>query len=173
MERLDKLSKLLAASVSRRDSLRTIGAALAGAALSPLGLGSVWAAGPDRCLAFCRCANKAQQNQCLAACREYNGNTGRLCGTCGTYACCSGSTACCDGVCSDVSSNQNNCGACAHICPASAPVCIQGTCGNCAFGDTNCGGVCTNTNFDNANCGACGVVCAPGYSCQGHCVPIQ
>ena len=86
MERLDELSKLLAESVSRRESLRSIGVVLAGAVLSPLGVGTAWAARPDRCGAFCRwCPNKAQRNQCLAACRACNGNTSRLCGSCGAY----------------------------------------------------------------------------------------
>ena len=40
MERLDEFSKLLAKSVSRRESLRSIGAAIAGVALSSLGAGS-------------------------------------------------------------------------------------------------------------------------------------
>ena len=38
MERLDELSKLLAVSVSRRESLRSIGVVLAGAVLSPRGV---------------------------------------------------------------------------------------------------------------------------------------
>ena len=89
MERLDEFSKLLAESVSRRESLRRIGTFVAGAVLSPLGLGTAWAARPDRCRAFCRwCSNKAQRNQCLAACRACNGNTSRLCGSCGAYVCC-------------------------------------------------------------------------------------
>ncbi len=173
MQPLDELSKSLAVSLSRRDSLRRIGTVVAGAVFSPLGFGTVWAAGPDRCLAFCRCANKAQQNECLTACRACNGNTSRLCGSCGTYACCSTSTVCCNGTCTSVNSDPHNCGACGIVCPASAPVCNQGTCGNCGPGLTNCGGVCTNFTFDNANCGGCGIVCADGYSCQGSCVPID
>ena len=76
MERLDEFSKLLAASVSRRESLRTIGAVLAGAVLSPLVVGTAWAARPDRCTAFCRsCPTKKKRNQCVAACQACNGNT--------------------------------------------------------------------------------------------------
>src|SRR5215212_2338890 len=98
MERLDEFSKLLAESVSRRETLRRIGTFVAGAVLSPLGLGAAWAAGPDRCKPFCRaCTNKSQQNQCLAACRACNGNTSRLCGTCGGYACRPTAAAGCNG----------------------------------------------------------------------------
>src|SRR3972149_3584692 len=100
MERLDEFSKLLAESVSRRESLRSIGAALAGTVLSSLGVGTAWAARPDRCGGFCRgCHNKAQRNQCLAACRSVNGNTSRLCGSCGSYYVCTTGTACCNGTC--------------------------------------------------------------------------
>ena len=117
MERLDELSKLLAESVSRRESLRSIGAVLAGAVLSSLGVGTAWAARPDRCRAFCRwCSNKAQRNQCLAACRACNGNTSRLCGSCGTYVCCPTGTACCNGTCTALNSDPNNCGACGNVC---------------------------------------------------------
>jgi hypothetical protein len=64
----DEFSKSLAEqSVPRRQSLRLLGAALAGALLSPLGLGSAFAATRDRCKAFCKCRNK-QQRAC-SACR--------------------------------------------------------------------------------------------------------
>ena len=47
MERLDELSKLLARSVSRRESLRGIGTVLAGAVFGSLEVGTAWAARPD------------------------------------------------------------------------------------------------------------------------------
>ena len=65
-----------------------LGAALAGAILGPLGLGTARAGPPDPCKAFCHCRNRQQQNACLAACHTCNGDTSRLCGTCGTYVCC-------------------------------------------------------------------------------------
>jgi hypothetical protein len=175
MERLDEFSKLLAASVSRRESLRRIGAVLAGAVLGPLGLRTAWAAGPDRCLAFCRCATKAQQNQCLEACRACNGNTGRLCGSCGTYACCASSAACCNGTCTTVNSDPHNCGACGNVCPASAPICNQGTCSaaQCFGGQMLCDGVCREIALDPSNCGGCGIQCGPGENCLGSCVPAE
>src|SRR3954447_11543938 len=98
MKRLDEFSKLFAASVSRRESLRRIGAALAGAILGTLAAGTVSAARPDRCVAFCRgCPTKKKRNQCQDACRACNGNTNRLCGSCGAYVCCATGAACCTG----------------------------------------------------------------------------
>ena len=169
MERLDEFSKLLAESVSRRETLRRIGAFAAGAVLAPLGLGTVWAARPDRCGAFCRgCSSKAQRNQCLAACRACNGNTSRLCGSCGAYACCPTSAACCNGTCTAVNSDPHNCGACGNVCPASAPTCNQGT---CSTGGPTCPPG-TDYMFDGLNCGACGHVCDPIEVCSfGSCEP--
>src|SRR4029450_10405933 len=81
----DEFSKsLVETSVPRRETLRLLGAALAGAFLSPLGAGPAWPATPDLCRTFCRCSNKGKQNQCLAACRACNGDTSRLCGSCAT-----------------------------------------------------------------------------------------
>jgi hypothetical protein len=171
MERLDGFSKLLAESVSRRESLRTIGTFVAGALLTPCGLGTAWAARPDRCTAFCRsCPTKAKRNQCLAACRACNGNTSRLCGTCGAFACCPTSSSCCSGTCTALNSDPNNCGACGYVCAASAPICNQGTCSECPTGLTNCGGFCASLPDDARNCGACGNVCPFGTGClDGQC----
>ncbi len=176
MERLDELSKLLAASVSRRESLRSIGVVLAGAALSPLGLGTAWAARPDRCTAFCRwCPTRKKRNECLAACRACNGNTSRLCGSCGNFVCCPTSTTCCNGTCTDVNSDPNNCGACGNVCHASTPICKQATCSACQPWETFCvGGGCVDLFNDPFNCGACGNQCSQtdvcaGGTCQGQC----
>ena len=170
MERLDELSRLLAASVSRRESLRTIGVVLAGATLSTLGLSTAWAARPDRCTAFCRsCPTRNKRNQCMEACRACNGNTGRLCGSCGAYVCCPTGAACCNGICTDLSSDPNNCGACENVCPASAPFCIQGACAlnPCATGLTFCDPACVDLISDPFNCGACYHQCAPSEVCAG------
>ena len=99
----DEFSKSLAESVPRRESLRRIGFALAGAVLSPLGLSTAFAAG-NPCRTFCKCRNKSQQNACLAACNACNGNTSNLCGSCGSY------------VCIDLLNNFDNCGACGRGC---------------------------------------------------------
>jgi stigma-specific protein Stig1 len=167
MERLDELSKLLAASVSRRESLRSIGAIVAGAALSTLGLNTAWAARPDRCTAFCRwCPTKKKRNQCLEACRACNGNTSRLCGSCGAYACCPTGAVCCNGTCTDLNSDFNNCGACGYVCPTNN-VCANGTCVvlNCVYPNIPCSGVCVDPTSDGNNCGGCGQQCGPSEAC--------
>jgi len=153
----DEFSKSLAASVPRRQSLRLLGAALAGAFLSPLSLGTASAAARDPCKSFCRCSNRTQQNQCLAACRACKGNTGRLGGSCGSYVCCS--TASCSGVCSDLTSDPN-CGACGNNCRD--------------IGETCCGNYCAALAIDFDNCGRCGAPCAyPARYEDGACVDGQ
>ena len=161
----DEFSKSLAEqSVPRRQSLRLLGAALAGALLSPLGLGSALAATRDPCKAFCRCRNKSQQSQCLSACRACNSDPRRLCGTCGSYACCAAGTGCCSGYCTDLASDFDNCGACDYVCQQPGRyeegACISGRCEySCFEGAVNCGGTCTFLDDDLENCGACGNVC--------------
>src|SRR4051794_36186534 len=126
----DEFSKSLDQSVPRRQSLRLLGAALAGAILNPWG--AAWAAKQDPCKAFCaRCSNKTQQNQCLAACQACNGNTSRLGGSCGTYVCCPGAV--CNGACTDLRSNPN-CGACGNDCRV--------------YGETCCGNYCADLKND-------------------------
>ena len=77
----DEFSKSLSEPAPRRESFRLLGLVFSGAALEPLGLSTAWAGTQDPCKAFCRRRNKSQQNQCLAACRECNGSTSRLCGS--------------------------------------------------------------------------------------------
>jgi hypothetical protein len=160
----DEFSKSLAESVPRRESLRRLGAVFAGAVLGPLGLGTAWARGTDPCLAFCKCSKKAQQSQCLQACRACSGNTSRIGGSCGSYTCCS--IAACHGACSNLKSDPN-CGACGHNCGA--------------LGETCCGNYCADLANDVFNCGRCGTACAapPPYeyvacvsgACVYDCVP--
>jgi hypothetical protein len=154
----DELSKSLAEkSVPRRESLRLLGAALAGAMLSPLGLGTAWAGKRDPCKAFCRCSKRKQQQACLAACRACSGTTSRLCGTCASgYACI------------DLATNAYNCGACGAVCeslPNAIAGCVGGECYyTCQPGYENCNGDpedgCeTNLLSDPNNCGGCGHAC--------------
>src|SRR6478736_4173245 len=152
----DEFSKSLAEdSLSRRRSLRWLGAALAGAVLSPFGVGTAWGGKQDPFQAFCnRCSTKTR-NQCLNACRACNGNTSRLGGSCGNYTCCS--TAACNGVCSDLRSNPN-CGSCGFRCPDPGPFefgeCISGAClYACVEGAVTCNGECSVLDSDPNNCG--------------------
>jgi hypothetical protein len=155
--RWDDFSKLLAEeSSTRRKSLRLLGAALAGAVLSPLGLGTARGGGKPRatdlCKTICRCSNKRQQDACLAACRSCTGATSRLCGACGT------------GVnCYDLAHDVNNCGACGNAClpgPYETAACLSGRCVySCVEGAVRCNGACTYLDGDPDNCGACGNVC--------------
>src|SRR4051794_6236611 len=91
--RWDEFSKALAEPIPRRESLRQLGAVLAGAVLGPLAAGTAWAGvkrpppAKDPCKAFCKCRNTRQQNACLAACKTCNGDTRRLCGACGNSYC--------------------------------------------------------------------------------------
>jgi len=179
MERLDEFSKLLAASVSRRESLRSIGAVLACTVLSPLWLGTAWATRPDRCTAFCRsCPTKKKRNQCVAACQECNGNTSRLCGSCGNFACCPTGAVCCNGTCTSLNSDPHNCGACGNVCGGSNPYCNQGACSGCPDGSAFCGGSCIDVRWDANNCGACGYQCASlehcsWGNCEGVCIGCE
>ena len=166
MERFDDLSKLLARSVSRRESLRGIGTVLAGAVFGSLEVGTAWAARPDRCTAFCRsCPTRKRRNQCVTACRSCNGNTNRLCGSCGSFFCCPTGTACCNGTCASLSSDPHNCAGCGNVCPASAPICDQGTCRDCPPG--------TDFLWDSRNCGGCGIVCPAQFGCSCGIVVVE
>ena len=150
----DEFSKSLDESIPRRQSLRRLGAALAGTVLSPVWLGTAWAGRSDPCKAFCKCSNKKQQTRCLDACRACNGNTSRIGGSCGSHVCCT--LTACNGVCSDLKSNPN-CGACGIDCSD--------------FGETCCGSYCADLDSDVNNCGSCGNLCAaPGYNEEGACV---
>jgi stigma-specific protein Stig1 len=161
----DEFSKSLAEeSVPRRHTLRLLGAALAGALLSPLGVRTVWAAGQDPCKSFCTRYPRSQRFQCLAACRACSGDTSRVCRGGGTFACCGAGTTCCSGHCTDLASDVENCGACGHFCDEPGPyeqaICFDGACVYpCVEGAVECNGICTFVESDVDNCGACGNVC--------------
>jgi hypothetical protein len=149
----DEFSKLLAEqSVPRRETLRLVGAALAGAVLTPLGLGTASAGASDPCKAFCNQCPKTRRTACLAACRNCSSDPSNLCGNCGSgYAC------------TDFANDVYNCGACGNDCwPGvnEVGVCFDGEClYACEEGAIRCDGVCTRLDSDPANCGACGNVC--------------
>src|SRR5262249_26278235 len=156
----DELSKSLAESVPRRESLRRLGIVFAGAVLGPFGLRTASAGRPDPCKAFCnRCPTRLRP-QCLAACRACNGKNSRACGTCGSIACCGNGGTCCGTTCTDLARDFNNCGACGRVCPPPGPyeygACVNGNCVYpCVEGAVRCDGTCTSLDWDPDNCGAC------------------
>jgi hypothetical protein len=174
---IDELSKSLAdESMSRRQSFRRFGAALAGALLGPLGLQTARAGPSDPCKAFCNQCPKWQRAQCLADCRACLQAGGHLCGTCGGYGCCGDGQTCCGGqaccgdgqtccgdYCADLDNDIDNCGACGHECDDPGingyAVCDSGTCQYFFCGPY------TDYNWDSNNCGRCGNVCPWGSAC--------
>jgi hypothetical protein len=101
----------------------------------------------------------------------------------------------CDGGCSDLKTDNANCGKCGNACPPTA-MCVQGSC-QCAAGD-RCGNMCVDFKTDNTNCGKCGTICgldagavmgggtwgclngncsiicpAPKVECNGACVDVK
>jgi hypothetical protein len=180
----DEFSKSLSESLPRRESLRRLGAVIAGAVLSPLRMETAWAKGvrrSDPCIAFCKCRNNKQQRQCLEACRGCQSDTSRVCGSCGNYVCCAAGLACCNGFCADLQSEVYNCGGCGRQCAAPGAnqlvACVSGVCTYACVPDprlTNCSGLCTDVRFDSSNCGACGNVCADSApTCdQGTCTSV-
>jgi hypothetical protein len=74
----------------------------------------------------------------------------------------------CGSICVNTSKDQDNCGACGHVC-APGELCSLGKC--CPCGSVNCGGVCVDVWHDPANCGRCGHHCRNGQVCKsGKCV---
>jgi hypothetical protein len=181
----DEFTKsLVEESVPRRESLRRLGAVLAGAVLGPLGMESALAGRTSRrsrrvdpCKAFCTCRNKSQQNQCLKACSACNKDTSRLAGSCGGYICCGAGQTPCGSYCTDLNSDIYNCGACGSVCdqvePYEYPVCIVGECDYfCVDGALRCGDTCTDVGWDPDNCGACGNICSgeTPFCYEGACI---
>lgn len=76
-------------------------------------------------------------------------------------------------VCTDVSSDDANCGACNTVCPtgstckSSSCACTDGTKTFCKTSNT-----CTDTKADPKNCGACDVVCPNANCTNGQCDKI-
>ena len=178
--RWDEFSKSLAEPVPRRESLRRLGARAGRRRPQPAGdrLGGRQAepAGTDPCKTFCQCRNKAQQNACLAACRACNGDTRRLCGTCGSYVCCGNGQTCC-GRTAPISPMTSTTAGPAATCvrspvPTSIGACVTGSCVyTCVEGAVRCNGTCTFLDRDPNNCGACGNVCGEStpYCSWGQC----
>jgi hypothetical protein len=62
-----------------------------------------------------------------------------------------------------------NCGTCARVCGAAAPICgVVGTTRNCVTGCSGaqvlCGGTCADLSVSLSHCGACDRACAPAHA---------
>jgi hypothetical protein len=177
----DELAKALAEDVSRREALRRIGGAVAGALLVSLGWSrEAWGETRAACKSVCGGLGK-HGKQCMDACLScssvncMSGPAGaKTCLTCtggkvcssGTCQCPSGTTDC-SGACVNTATDPNNCGGCGS--QSSTYVCrtdqiCSGQC-QCPTGQTDCSGTCVNTATDPNNCGGC--VGAGGTVCSG------
>ncbi len=87
-----------------------------------------------------------------------------------TFASCPQGQGSCDGTtCTSLSTDANNCGACADVCPqtrspatgmaVSQGVCVAGACQACATGATLCAQGCRDLSNDATACGSCANVC--------------
>ncbi len=94
----------------------------------------------------------------------------------GVLACVAGACACpaghqCGATCSDLATDDANCGACGNAC-ATGFACRGGTCGCATAGQTACGGLCVDLLSDRHHCGACPNDCGTSASCvSGTCTP--
>ena len=70
----------------------------------------------------------------------------------------------CGATCTDLQSDNANCGACGNACGAGT-TCQSGQC-LCPDGNFACNGECVDFQNDVTNCGKCGLACAPGATCS-------
>lgn len=87
---------------------------------------------------------------------------------CGTG--CLGVQVRCSGLCTDLSTDLSNCGACGKSCTVAngAGQCASGTCvaSSCDTGYSKCGATCEYTVGDASNCGGCNLKCPSGSLCK-------
>lgn len=180
--RFDDLTKSLATGLTRRRAL----GGLVGALGSIFGLGSSASAS--------RCHHKGQVCAADADCCGALQCTDGVCSRPSrdkpprTRGCEEGQTRC-HGACVTIANDQNNCGACGNVCPATTPVCSDGACictdsSTCGEGMVCCGGTCVagdccgDGDCDAASCqtcqqNTCASTCsgsAPDCDNAGHCI---
>jgi hypothetical protein len=71
----------------------------------------------------------------------------------------------CGGQCTNLNSDENNCGACGIRCTGGHH-CTSAQC-TCPGGFTVCSGLCVNTMHNAEHCGSCGNECAGYQVCMG------
>lgn len=93
-------------------------------------------------------------------------------GSGGAPGCAAGATSC-GSTCAYLATDNDNCGACGHACPASA-ACVDGACACPRAGWHICsrtvGGVydpphCVDTSTDTSYCGSCSTLCGVSQAC--------
>lgn len=132
-----------------------------------------------RCGGACLSDESCKSGRCgLSTCT--GASDGRTCLTA------TGTGTCCNGACTDLSTDEVNCGQCGKGCGlgnecrgarCAFPSCTagKGAGSTCFLGATAatgrcCGGnTCVDIATDEQNCLGCGVECAPGQTCQGGC----
>jgi hypothetical protein len=88
-------------------------------------------------------------------------------GCAGACSGCAHNQGCCKGVCTNLSSDSQNCGSCGLRCPSGQVCSNGGCCPVCPAGQSCCNGTCVDLNNNSNNCGFCGNVCTGGMTCQG------
>jgi hypothetical protein len=166
---LDTIARGLAAGMSRRQALRTGGAALvATVALSPT---DALARATKRCPHHrVKCNGKCcpAGEVCLHPKRRKHQRHAPK-PRCG----CKPGTVRCKGKCVHLKTDVHNCGRCGHRCGAGQQ-CLRGQCATaCPSGHSLCGGACVATGADLNNCGGCGHKCgASGVCHNGGCLNV-
>ncbi len=77
--------------------------------------------------------------------------------------CCPDGQSCCNGRCTDVATDDHNCGSCGFVCPR-GEMCGAGV---CICKDIYCDAICTDPKNDPQNCGMCGNDCPAFTPCCG------
>jgi hypothetical protein len=185
-EMFDRLAKLAAGGVSRRDALHYLGGFLAGGFLAALP--SRARADDDhkhkdkdhdddddddqneeineKCHKFCeKCPRRpaAVHGLCMAHCKRFlhKNPKGTLCGACtakNPFTGCPSTATCCAAT-ATAAAYCANLNTDANNCGKCGTKCSSGTTPGC------CAGGCVDLSSDNNNCGACGTKCASGKTC--------
>lgn len=174
--RFDRLSRRLAASRTRRATLRLVAGGVLGVFLaeSDPALGAADCRGLNQSCRVRRGPHRpGHKPRCCSGlvcqhgrCRPPQCLQGQPCGEQGT---------CCSGACVDVQTDEANCGSCGHACPSGEP-CLGGQCvSQCRAGLTRCSADCVDVLTDAANCGSCGQACGSDKPtcCNGSCTRLQ